>query len=406
MPYKPPAKVAPKPAPKPAPAPKPVAKTILPKGVYSDAVEEARRAAGITPTPTPATVATTPVQTNVVTPSSGSTIETKTILPPGLKTDAAQQAVDEAAGLIAELKELKAKPAVVADTPPPPKKVISDEVKDAYALLKATFATYGLDDPDFLKTIEGFMERGLGSQQAALELRETDAYKKRFYGNQLRRDANLNVLSEAEYLALENSYNETLRSYGLQGYFGTDRKVAQSEMAKAIGSDIAATEFKDRIDTVVTRVTNSDPNIKKNLKSLYNIGDEDLIRYFLNPKENLPRLKEKVTAAEISTEFAKYGLKSGLASAEEYAKLGIDKAKAAKGAETIASFLPEATKLGQIYKEEGINYTQGTAEEEVLKNLDEARRKRLKLTGKEIASFSGSSGVGQGALKSQSRGLL
>ena len=278
--------------------------------------------------------------------------------------------------------------------------------EDAYAILKKTFADYGLDDPDILKAIQGYMERGLGSEQAGLELRKTTAYITRFKGNEIRRAANLNVLSEAEYLALEDSYNETLRSYGLQGYFGTDRKVATAAMADIIGNDISAVEFKDRIDTVVTRVNNADPNIKATLKGFYNITDTDLVKYFLNPKEALPILKQKVTAAEIGSEFIKQGLVTGLTSAEEYAKLGIDKATAAKGAETIAAIMPETTKLSQIYAEEGINYSQLTAEEEILKNLDSARRKRLKLAEKAVGSFSGASGLSQGALRSQSRGQI
>lgn len=270
--------------------------------------------------------------------------------------------------------------------------------EDAYAILKKTFADYGLDDPDILNAIQGYMERGLGSEQAGLELRKTTAYINRFRGNEIRRAAGLNVLSEDQYLGLEKSYNETLRAYGLQGYFGTDRKAATAAMADIIGNDISAVEFKDRIDIVSTRVNNADPNIKATLRGFYNITDTDLVKYFLNPKENLPKLQEKVTAAEIGSEFIKQGLVTGVLSAEEFAKLGIDKAAAKEGAETIAGLLPEAKKLGSIYDEEGIDYTQKTAEEEVLKGLDSARRKRLRLGEKEIASFSGSAGLARGAL--------
>ena len=246
--------------------------------------------------------------------------------------------------------------------------------------------------------IKRYMEAGLGSEQAGLELRKTTAYLTRFKGNEVRRAANLNVLSEDAYLGLENSFNETLRRYGLQGYFGPDRKVATAAMASIIGNDISAVEFRDRIDTVVTRVNNADPNVKATLRGFYNITDNDLVKYFLNPKENLPMLQEKVTAAEIGFEFGKQGLATSRFAAEEMAKLGIDKQAAARGAETIAGILPETTKLGQIYDEEGINYTQNIAEEEVIKGLDSARRKRVRLAEKEIGSFSGSAGLARGAL--------
>ena len=101
--------------------------------------------------------------------------------------------------------------------------------EDAYEILRLTFKEYGLDDDELLKEIQGYMERGLGSERAGLELKKTTAYTTRFSGNEARRAAGLNVLSEAAYLELENSYSETLRAYGLQGYFGTDRKKAQGK---------------------------------------------------------------------------------------------------------------------------------------------------------------------------------
>jgi hypothetical protein len=267
---------------------------------------------------------------------------------------------------------------------------------DAYTLLESTFKDYGLEE--LIPEIKRFMEEGLGSNQAAVELRKTTSYINRFRGNEIRRAAGLNVVSEATYLELENSYNETLRAFGLQGYFGADRKVSQSKMADIIGNDISATEFKDRIDTVVTRVNNADPNIKTTLKSFYGIQDDDLVKYFLNPKENLPKLQEKVLSAEIGNEALKQNLLTDVTSATALAKLGITQEQARKGYEGIAAALPTATKLGQIYDEEGITYTQKTAEEEVFGQLESAKRKRLRLAEKEVGSFGGASGLARGAL--------
>jgi len=269
---------------------------------------------------------------------------------------------------------------------------------DAYTLLESTFKDYGLEE--LVPDIKRFMEEGIGTNQAAVELKKTTAYITRFRGNEIRRSAGLNVLSEATYLELENSYNETLRAYGLQGYFGVDRKVAQSKMADIIGNDINAPEFKERIDTVVTRVNNADPNIKATLKTFYNIQDDDLVKYFLNPKENLPKLQEKVLSAEIGSEAIKQNLLTDVTSATALAQLGITKAQAREGYQGIANVLPTTTKLGQIYGEEGINYTQKTAEEEVFGQLESAKRKRLKLAEKEVGTFSGASGLARGALGS------
>jgi hypothetical protein len=259
--------------------------------------------------------------------------------------------------------------------------------EDAYALLEQTFKDYGLDE--LVPVIKGYMDRNLGANQAALELRKEPVYQQRFKGNETRRAVGLNVLSEAEYLALEDSYSQTLRAYGLQNYFGADSKSKQKAMADIIGNDISATEFKDRIDTVVTRVQNSDPSIKSTLRSFYNITDEDIVSYFLNPKDNLLKLQEKVTSAEIGAAAKGQGLMTSAEAATALAQFGVTREKAQEGYQAIGSLLPTATKLGEIY---GDQYTQATAEEEVFKGLASAQRKRQKLASLEEAQFGGSSG--------------
>ncbi len=274
---------------------------------------------------------------------------------------------------------------------------ISKETRDAFALLDSTFALYGLSD--LAPVIAGYMRQGLTSNEAIIELRKNKTYQTRFAGNTTRVAAGLNALTEGEYLALEDSYSETLRAYGQQALLGTDRKARQAAMANIIGGDISPVEFKDRVSTVVTRVENADPLIKSTLRDFYKITDTELVSYFLNPKENLPKLQEKVTAAEIgSAARAQGGLTTDMTSAESLAKFGVDLATARKGYSTISEVLPTATKLSQIYSEDNIQYDQKVAEEEVFKGLASAQRKRTQLAEKEIASFQGSSGVGAAGL--------
>ena len=274
---------------------------------------------------------------------------------------------------------------------------ISKETRDAFALLDSTFALYGLSE--LSSVISGFMKQGLTSNEAIIELRKNKTYQTRFAGNTTRTAAGLNALTEGEYLALEDSYSETLRAYGQKNLLGTDRKTRQAAMANVIGGDISAVEFKDRVSTVVTRVENADPLVKSTLRDFYKITDTELVSYFLNPKENLPRLQEKVTAAEIgSAAIAQGGLTTDMTSAESLAKFGVDLATARKGYSTISEVLPTATKLSQIYKEDKVDYNQQVAEQEVFQGLASAQRKRTQLAEKEIASFKGSAGVGAAGL--------
>jgi hypothetical protein len=273
---------------------------------------------------------------------------------------------------------------------------MSQKERDAYAILEDTFRSYNLES--LVPVIRGYMEANLGSEQAALQLKMDPAYQRRFYGNKLRVEAGKNAISEAAYLDLENQYNETLSAYGLKGYFGTTRDQQIAGMAQIVGNDISAPEFADRIGTVVDRVQNADPNVKAALQGYYGINDNDLIKFYLNPKEGLAQLKQKTTAAEIGAasyeQLGKTGT-IGAARAMELAQAGVDQATAMKGYATIGQILPETKKLSDIYGEAGINYTQQEAEKEVfnLGDAASAQRKRKRLAQLEAAKFSGDSGV-------------
>lgn len=275
---------------------------------------------------------------------------------------------------------------------PPADTGLTPEQQDAFALLKDVFASYGLES--MYGSIERLMKNNVGPNQASLMLKTDPLYNaeylKRFAGNKARKDAGLNVLSEAEYLDLENSYKQTLQAYGQATYFGTNKDVAREKMAELIGGDVSAVEFKDRIDTVVTRVNNADPSIKSTLTSFFDIKDSDLISYFLNPKEGLPKLQEKVTAAEIGAAAKGQNLATSADAATALAKFGVTRAQALEGYSTIGEIMPTANKLSSIYG--GDKYDQATAEEEIFKGTASAKRKRQQLAEREVNAFSGTSG--------------
>ena len=259
--------------------------------------------------------------------------------------------------------------------------------EDAYAIIQKTLEDNNLGS--LAKVVQGYMDRGLGANQAALELRKEPEYQKRFAGNEARRKAGLNVLSEAEYLALEDSYMRTSKFFGIANELGTDQETRQANMANLIAGDVDAIEFKERVDTVVTRVKSADKTTKNTFSTFFGIKDEDLISYFLNPEQNLPKLQEKVTAAEIGAAAITQDLATSKDAATALAQLGITRESARAGYEAIGEVLPTGRKLGEIY---GDQYTQQTAEQEVFEGLASAKRKRQQLAEREVGSFSRSSG--------------
>ena len=268
--------------------------------------------------------------------------------------------------------------------------------RNAFALLKDVFTQYGLSE--LATTIETLMKEGYEAEEATLALKTDVRYNKpyieRFRGNELRRSAGLNVLSEAEYLSLEDDYTKTLKSYGLENYFGTERKIKQSAIADVIGADISAIEFTDRVSTAVDRVKMADSVTKTAFQQFYGIGEADLVQYFLDPKKALVNLKEKATAAEIGGAAIGQGLAATMTSAEDLARFGINRQQAQVGYADIGQDLPTAGSLGRIYSESGVTYNQADAESATFKGLASAKRKKEQLRQLEEGQFSGSSGTG------------
>lgn len=261
--------------------------------------------------------------------------------------------------------------------------------QSAIDVVTARFKAYGLET--LATKIRDLAVDGATEATITLALQDTEEYKTRFKANQARIKAGLQVLQPAEYLNLEDGYRQVLRSYGMT-QFATDEYVQQF-----IANDVSAKELSDRVTIAVQQVQNADPAILTQLKDYYGIGPADAAAYILDPNQQITKIQRQVAAAQIGVAAAKQGLQSNVAVSEQLAAQGITEAQAQKGYATIADILPTAEKLSQIYGDIG-TYDQSTAEQEMFNQLASAQRKRQQLTAREVASFSGSSGLARGGL--------
>lgn len=287
--------------------------------------------------------------------------------------------------------------------------------QDAFNVLRATLEGYGLGS--LADTLTRMFKMGLTANEALVKMKYdkaidpvtgkawNSAYTLRFAGNEKRLAKGLNALSEAEYIANEDSYAETLRAYGLGNMLSTDRLVNEAKFSDYIGNDMSPVEFKDRVSTAADRVINADPAIKKTFQDFYpNLTNNDLISYFLSPTDTIGRLKEKATAAEIGAAAKGQGLGTDITNAEMLAKYGVDRTAALQGYQNIAEVLPASETLSNIYKETGIKYNQASGEEEFFKGNVKAAEQRKRLKSLERASFSGESGVNANSLSRATAG--
>ena len=266
--------------------------------------------------------------------------------------------------------------------------------QSAYDLLYSQFKQYGLET--LVEPLKGLITSGSSPAEFTIKLRDTDAYKKRFSANQARIQKGLAAISEAEYLGLEDQYQNIMRNYGLPAeYYARGDMGTQEGFNKFIANDVSAAELEDRVMTAQSRVLNANPEVLASLKAFYpDITNGDILAYTLDPTKALTDIKRKVTAAEIGGAATQAGLGITGTRAGELTAAGITKQQAQQGFQTIAEVAPRGGMLADIYKQSP--YTQTTAEAEVfgLAGSAEAARQRKKLTSLETAAFSGSAGAG------------
>jgi len=270
--------------------------------------------------------------------------------------------------------------------------------KSAYDLLLEQFSIYGLGS--LVEGIKGLVQENVSPSEFAIRLRQTDAYKKRFAANAQRIAGGLRALSEGEYIALEDQYQELMRNYGLPAnYYAKGDLGRQEGFEKFIAGDVSPAELEDRIVTAQQRVINAPPEVTTALKQFYpDITNGDILAYTLDPSKGLADIKRKVTAAEIGGAAIGAQLGATVGRAEELARYGVTAESARAGFGAIGGGLERGSQLASIYQQQP--YTQTIAEEEVfnLPGQAESTKKRKKIIGLEQAEFAGQTGVTSGAL--------
>ena len=174
-----------------------------------------------------------------------------------------------------------------------------------------------------------------------------------------------------------------------------------------IANEVSPTEAGTRVAMAYDRVL-SDPNTADVFKRYYpGLTTSAIVATLLDPNEQLPELKKRVTAAEIGGAALRQGLDVAAAASsiqsQRYRNLtqgtigyetlqaqGVTKEEAVTGYQKIAELLPRAEFLSSITG--GEDYTQAQAEQEQFMGLASAKRARQAISATEIGRFSGTSG--------------
>lgn len=269
--------------------------------------------------------------------------------------------------------------------------------QDIYSIIVDRLNRYNLGS--LAPLIKRLAIEGATEATIMLRLQEEPLYQERFKANQSRIQKGLKVLTPSEYLTLEDDYRQVLRAYGLT-QFDNDAYVSQF-----IANDISVSELSNRVVAAVQRVRNADPAVSAMLKNYYGISNNDLVAYVLDPNQQFQKIERQIAASEIGVAAGRQGFNIGVPVAEQLAAQGITQAEAQRGYATIADILPTAEKLSDIYGTTLEGYGLAEGEQEIFNQLASAQRKRQRLTQREVAEFSGQSGIARGGLaQTQQRG--
>lgn len=204
---------------------------------------------------------------------------------------------------------------LVQDTTTTDESTKEQQRQAASAYLTDLLTQYGL--AELIPTIDGLIkEWGTNTSIIVSKLRQTDAYKQRFIGNEYRIKNGYSAITEAEYLSTEDAIKSTMRKYGLTSdYYSRDK------LATLIGGDVSPTEVDGRIGQAKKVIDNADPNIKSSLTKLYGASMSDMLGYVLAPETALEVVQRRVNAGYASGVALGQGIDLGVGLAEQVGDL-------------------------------------------------------------------------------------
>jgi hypothetical protein len=271
--------------------------------------------------------------------------------------------------------------------------IMSQKVKAADAM-SATFKQYGLESLGSF--ISGQIMADTSPEALLIKLYDQPEYQARFPGMAALQKKN-RTITEAEYIKLENSYAETLRFFDLPKGFMDDR----ATFGKMIASEVSPKELQDRAQIAQDLAKTTNPAIRKALTDFYGVGEGGITAYVLDADKALPLIQKQAKTATIAGVGSAAGFSLGNTESELMAAKGVyqamnetDMTKAfgaaaqLRDAQQRLAYLDRTTYDKQEALAAGIEGDQGA----ILASQKRAQR--------EVARFSGGSGVSAQSLRS------
>lgn len=270
------------------------------------------------------------------------------------------------------------------------------DFSDAIAFLRSTLNSWGLGALE--SNVKGYLEGGDSVDVAIMKLRETEPYKQRFKANQQRIAKGIAPLSEAEYVATENTYRQLMRSYGLpEGFYDQ-----QEDFTNFLANDVSPQEMRDKVTLAAERYINA-PQETKDQFIRFGMTPSMAIATILDPQKAEPLIRQQITAIGLAAEAARaFSDRERLSTdrATELAKMGVTEDEARRGFGALAA--REETDL-RLARMAGQTVTREDLEDEALLGQRSVALDRARAQGE--ADFRGSYVGTQNGLTRSTGGL-
>lgn len=156
--------------------------------------------------------------------------------------------------------------------------------------LAAILKRYGLES--LTDWASAALIEGKSEDQIMLEIYDQPTFRIRFAGIFARESAGLPPISVDQYLQFEQVVSSLGSTFGV--------RLSKDEIDNFIANDVAATEVEQRFNIAASAVYESDIETRSELERLFNVDQEQLMRYWMNPKDQLGVLQQQYRMGEIA----------------------------------------------------------------------------------------------------------
>lgn len=248
--------------------------------------------------------------------------------------------------------------------------------------LTAILERYGLTDLSDWAS-QALIE-GKSEDQIMLELYDQPAFRIRFDGMFKRETAGFSPISIDQYLDYENMASSLGTTWGMN--------LTKTEVDNLIANNVSTRELEQRFTIAATAVYEGAPETRSELTRLFGVSQENMMRYWMEPKQQLGVLQQQYRMGELAGAAMRTGfgqLSANQASRLQQAGLTEDQALTGFGElrKTMELFTPLDEGEDVIDMDEQLGLLTGDADAEAETRKRQDRRK---------AEFEGSGGFATG----------